>query len=97
MGNYALKLNTNSEGEFNSDSDSSVELNPFFYENRINRLKKSGKTKGEKAYKHHKFDILLYDTRSTDYIINNRKWFIEFNSNKGELPVLITGGGSITP
>ena len=98
MGSYSLKLNnSSSEREFNSDSDSLVELNPFFHENKANRLKKSGKTKGKKACKHHKFDALLYDTGSTDYIINNRKWFVEFNSNKGKLPVLITGGGSVTP
>ena len=100
MGSYLLKLNnSNSKREFNSDfdSDSLVELDPFFHKNRANRLKKSGKTKGKKAYKHHKFDVLLYDTGSTDYIINDRKWFVEFNSDKGKLPVLITGGGSVTP
>ena len=102
MGNYSLKLNnSNSEGEFNfnsdSDSDSLVESDPFFYKNRANRLKKSGKTKGKKACKYYKFDVLLYDTGNTDYIINDRKWFIEFNSNKGKLPVLITGGGPVTP
>ena len=62
MGNYSLKLNTNSEGEFNSDSDSLVESDPFFHENRTNRPKKSGKTKGKKACKYHKFDALLYNT-----------------------------------
>ena len=102
MGNYSLELNNfSSEGEFNSDSDSDsdslVELDPFFHKNRANRLKKSGKTKGKKAYKHHKFDVLLYDTGSTDYIINDRKWFVEFDSDKGKLPVLITGGGPVTP
>ena len=35
--------------------------------------------------------------KNTDHIINNRKWFIEFNSNKGKLPVLTTGRGPITP
>ena len=98
MGSYSLELNnSSSEGEFDSDSDSSVELDPFFYENRVNRLKKSGKNKGKKACKYHKFDALLYDIGSTDYIINDRKWFVEFNSNKGKLPVLITGGGPVTP
>ena len=76
MGNYLLKLNnSSSEGEFNSDSDSNsdslVELDPFFHENRVNRPKKSGKTKGKEACKHYKFDVLLYDTGSTDYIIND--------------------------
>ena len=102
MGNYSLELNNPSlEGEFNSDSDSdsdsSVESDPFFHENKANRPKKSGKTKGKKACKHHKFDALLYDTGSTDHIINDRKWFVEFNSDKGKLPVLITGGGPVTP
>ena len=98
MGSYLLELNnSSSEGEFNSDSDSLVELDPFFYENRANRLKKSGKTKGKKAYKYHKFDVLLYNIGSTDYIINDRKWFIEFDSDKGKLPVLITGGDPVTP
>ena len=98
MGSYSLKLNnSNSEGEFDSDSDSSVESDPFFHENRANRPKKSGKNKGKQAYKHHKFDALLYDTGSTDYIINDRKWFVEFDFDKGKLPVLITGGGSVTP
>ena len=74
MGNYSLELNnSNSKGEFNSDSDSSVESDPFFHKNKANRPKKSGKTKGKKAYKHHKFDALLYNTGSTDHIINNRK------------------------
>ena len=100
MGNYLLKLNnSNSEREFNSDSNSnsSVESNPFFYKNKVNYLKKSGKTKGKKACKHHKFDTLLYNTRSINHIINNRKWFVEFNFNKGKLPVLITGGDPVTP
>ena len=98
MGSYSLKLNnSNSEREFNSDSDSLVESDPFFYKNRASRLKKSGKTKGKKACKYHKFDVLLYDTGSTNYIINNRKWFIELNSDKGKLPVLITGGGPVMP
>ena len=88
MGNYSLKLNNFSlKGEFDSDSDSLVELDPFFHENRANRLKKSGKTKGKKAC----------DTGSIDYIINDRKWFVEFDFDKGKLPVLITGGGSVTP
>ena len=48
MGSYSLELNnSSSEGEFDSDSDSSVELDPFFHENRANRLKKSGKNKGK--------------------------------------------------
>ena len=100
MGSYLLKLNnSSSKGEFNSDSDSdsSVESNPFFHKNRVNRPKKSGKTKGKKAYKYDKFDALLYNTGSTDYIINNRKWFVEFDSDKGKLPVLITGGDPVTP
>ena len=98
MGSYSLKLNnSNLKGEFNSNSDSLVKSNPFFHENKANRPKKSGKNKGKKACKYHKFNALLYNTGSTDYIINNRKWFIEFNSDKGKLPVLITGGGSITP
>ena len=48
MGNYLLEFNNfNSEGEFNSDSDSSVESDPFFHENKANRLKKSRKNKGK--------------------------------------------------
>ena len=74
-----------------------MESDPFFQENRANRPKKSGKTKGKKACKHHKFNALLYNTGSTDHIINNRKWFVEFDSNKGKLPVLTTGGGPVTP
>ena len=97
MGSYLLELNTSLEGEFDSDSDSSVESHPFFHENRVNRLKKSGKTKGKNACKHRKFDVLLYETGSTDHIINDRKWFVEFDSDKGELPVLITSRGLITP
>ena len=102
MGSYLLKLNnSSSEGEFNSDSDSdsnsSVESDPFFHENKANRPKKSRKTKGKKACKYYKFDTLLYNTGNTDYIINNRKWFVEFNFDKGKLPVLITGGDPVTP
>ena len=40
------------------NTDSLVELNPFFHKNRANRPKKSGKTKGKKACKYHKFDEL---------------------------------------
>ena len=44
MGSYLLELNnSSSEGEFDSDSDFLVESDPFFYENRVNRLKKSGR------------------------------------------------------
>ena len=74
MGNYLLELNnSSSKGEFNSDSDSDflAESDPFFHENRVNRPKKSGKTKGKKACKHYKFNALLYDTGSTDHIIND--------------------------
>ena len=76
MGSYSLELNnSSSKGEFNSDSDSDslVESDPFFYENRANRPKKSGKTKGKKACKYHKFNVLLYDIGSTNHIINDRK------------------------
>ena len=74
MGNYSLELNnSSSEGEFESYSDSSVESDPFFHEYRANRPKKSRKNKGKQAYKYHKFDALLYDTGSTDHIINDRK------------------------
>ena len=98
MGSYSLELNNfNLEGEFDSDSDSSVESDPFFHKNRANRPKKSGKTRGKKACKYHKFDVLLYNTNNTNHIINNRKWFIEFNFDRGKLPVLITGGGPVTP
>ena len=98
MGSYSLKLNnSNLKEEFNSDSDSSVESDLFFHKNRANRLKKNGKTKGKKACKYHKFNALLYNTGSINHIINNRKWFIEFNFNKGKLPVLTTGGGPVTP
>ena len=98
MGSYSLELNNSSlEGEFDSDSDSSVESDPFFHENRANRPKNSGKNKGKKVCKYYKFDALLYDTGSTNYIINDRKWFVEFDSDKGKLPVLITGGGPVTP
>ena len=72
MGNYSLELNnSSSKGEFNSDSDSLVEWNPFWHKNKANRPKKSGKTKGKKAYKYHKFNALLYNTGSTDHIIND--------------------------
>ena len=74
-----------------------MELDPFFHENKVNYLKKSGKTKGKKAYKYHKFNVLLYNTGNINYIINDQKWFVEFNFNKGKLPVLITGGGPVTP
>ena len=48
MGSYLLELNNSSlEEKFDSDSDSLLELDPFFYENKVNRLKKSGKTKGK--------------------------------------------------
>ena len=96
MRSYSLKLNTNSKEEFNSNSDSSMESDPFFHKNKANRPEKSGKTKGKKAYKYHKFNALLYDTGNTNHIINNRKWFVKFNFNKGELPVLTTGGVPIT-
>ena len=98
MRNYSLELNnSSSEREFDSDSDFSVELDPFFYKNKANRLEKSGKTKGKKVHKYYKFNALLYDTGSTDYIINDWKWFVEFNFDKGKLPVLITGGGPVIP
>ena len=48
MGSYLLELNNSSlEGEFDSDSDFLVELDPVFHENRANRLKKNGKNKGK--------------------------------------------------
>ena len=48
MGSYSLKLNNSSlEKEFDSDSNSSVESDPFFHKNRANRPKKSRKNKGK--------------------------------------------------
>ena len=88
--------NSNSKGEFISDSDFLVESDLFFHENKANRPKKSGRTQGKKAC-NYKFDVLLYNTGSTNYIINDWKWFVEFDSDKGKLPVSINGGGFISP
>ena len=105
MGTYSLGLNsTGSEGE-SSDSDSSVESDPFFHENKLDRRqnrpratrpKNSAKSNGKKPCQH-RFDALLYDTGSTDHIINDRKWFVDFDPSKENLPVLKTGGGPVIP
>ena len=44
-----------------------------------------------------KLNALLYDTGSTDHIINDRRWFVNFSSGQGNLPVIRTGGGPIIP
>ena len=58
---------------------------------------KRGANRPSKPIKGRKIDALLYDTGSTEHIINDRKWFKDFEHNHGHLPVLRTGGGLITP
>ena len=42
---------------------------------------------------------LLYDTGTTDYIVNSKRWFTagDYQPNKGQIKPLMTGGGLITP
>src|SRR6266699_4753483 len=43
-------------------------------------------------------DLLLYDTGTTDHIVNDRKWFRDdYAPNKGQLKILKTGGGPVAP
>ncbi len=41
-------------------------------------------------------DLLLYDTGTTDHIVNDRKWFKDdYALNRGQLKILKTGGSPI--
>src|SRR6266566_4266004 len=41
-------------------------------------------------------DLLLYDTGTTDHIVNDRKWFRDdYAPNRGQLRTLKTGGGPV--
>jgi hypothetical protein len=42
---------------------------------------------------------LLYDTGTTDHIVNSRRWYIlgDYKPNKGDIKPLYTGGGPVTP
>src|SRR6266566_10050220 len=43
-------------------------------------------------------DLLLYDTGTTDHIVNNKKWFKDdYTPNRGQLKTLKTGGGPVIP
>jgi len=43
-------------------------------------------------------DLLLYDIRTTDHIVNNKKWFKDdYIFNKGQLKILKTGEGPVAP
>src|SRR6266699_3391908 len=43
-------------------------------------------------------DLLLYDTGTTDHIVNDRKWFRDdYAPNRGQLRTLKTGGGPVVP
>src|SRR6266566_5114649 len=43
-------------------------------------------------------DLLLYDTGTTDHIVNDRKWFKDdYTPNRGQLKTLKTGGSLIAP
>ncbi len=58
----------------------------------FNKSKKSLKQSSNKP------DLLLYDTSTTDHIVNDRKWFKDdYTFNRGQLKILKTGGGPIIP
>ena len=43
-------------------------------------------------------DLLLYDTNTTDHIVNDKKWFKDnYTLNKDQLKTLKIGGGPIVP
>jgi hypothetical protein len=43
-------------------------------------------------------NALLYDTGSTDYIVNDKKWFDkDYRPNNRSLGTVYTGGGSLKP
>src|SRR6266566_3478312 len=58
----------------------------------FNKSKKSLKQSSNRP------DLLLYDTDTTDHIVNDRKWFKDdYTSNKGQLKTLKTRRGPIIP
>ena len=91
MGRFLLRLNSTST---ELKGESNIHLNPFFHGNRPNKPKKSAKLKFEAPY-NHKFNALLYNAGSTDYVISNKKWFVDFDHFIKDLPVLETGGGLV--
>jgi hypothetical protein len=111
IGSYNIdsgRFSNDSSSSSNSSSESDFdELLPISYRSREVWPKKPPK-EGSKTKQspckdrncNHQLprDVLLYDTGSTDYIINERKWFTEdYKPNKGELGPLATGGGPIVP
>ncbi len=62
------------------------------YLTAFNRLKKLLKRPSNKL------NILLYDTGTIDYIVNDRKWFKDvYVLNRGQLKILKIGGDFIIP
>ena len=100
IGSFSLESkSSSSEGESSSGEDS----DPFFNKNepqrRPVRPKQGTKSKAKlpKQRLKRQTDALLYDTGSCTHIINDRKWFVDFDPDRRTLPVLITGGGPVYP
>ena len=86
MRSFLLDLNSSSaesEGGPNSDSNQ----NPFFHKNKSSKPKQNPKSKGKEPY-NYKHNALLYNTGSTNHIINQKKWFTNFDLSKKGLPVI---------
>ena len=104
LGPESSDSSTSKSGETDS-SDSEGEIDPYSHGNRPKGLTKGSKKpskpkKHGKAPKRHegrKIPALLYDTGSTDHIINDRRWFKDFSGDTSGLPTLRTGGGPVTP
>jgi hypothetical protein len=95
-GAYNLKsgiFDSDSDSDSNSDSDSGLSE-----KEQCSNCKHNSKDNAKPSQSMAIFrDSLLYDTGSTDHIVNSRKWFTSYTPNSGQIKPIYTGGGPVTP
>ena len=98
LGPNSIELSAN-ESNKTDLLDLKREIAPFSHNNKRKGLFKGPKKHGKalERQRGRKIPALLYDTGSTDHIINNRQWFTDLTPGSKGLPTLCTGGGPVTP
>ena len=104
MGSFNIGPDVDSDSESSTDScDSEYAQKPHHQSKQAGKSpkkgsrKNKGSNKGPRPSNSRKSPALLYDTGSTDHIINDRRWFSKFSPDRRGLPTLRTGGGPVDP
>ena len=98
LGPDSIESSTSESDEADS-SDSEGEIDLFSHNNKQKSPSKGSKKHGKAPERRRgrKIPALLYDTGSTDHIINDKQWFTSLTPGSKGLPTLSTGGGPVTP